>query len=263
MFRARRTLLQLTSLCGLALAVAPTPGCSPSAPPAAPASPGDSPYLQNPRLTPGATARVSLSQVCAEGYAETVRDVPIDEKEQVYAEYGITHHAPGAYEVDHLIPLELGGSNSIRNLWPQPYKSPWNAHVKDKLEDALHHRVCSGQLDLQAAQQMIRTDWVAAYRSVFHRSQPGRYAESPGSWRQGAGSGAGGYEAPGYTGRRRRSWQPGAETPRPGAGAGQVWVNTGSGKFFQPGSEWYGRTRRGEYMSEQQAVENGYRPAKE
>jgi len=42
------------------------------------------------------------------------RNVPESEKRQVYAEYGIRSHASGQYEVDHLIPLELGGSNSIR-----------------------------------------------------------------------------------------------------------------------------------------------------
>jgi hypothetical protein len=40
-------------------------------------------------------------------------------KRKVYAEYGITHHEPSEFEVDHLISLELGGSNSIRNLWPE------------------------------------------------------------------------------------------------------------------------------------------------
>jgi hypothetical protein len=33
-----------------------------------------------------------------------------------------------AYELDHLIPLELGGSNDLRNLWPQPFEGEWNAH---------------------------------------------------------------------------------------------------------------------------------------
>ena len=65
----------------------------------------------------------------------------------MFAEYGITRRAPREYEVDHLISLELGGSNSIRNLWPQSYLTqPWNAHVKDRLENNLHAMVVSGQL---------------------------------------------------------------------------------------------------------------------
>jgi hypothetical protein len=94
-------------------------------------------------------------------------------KQKVYAEYGIAIHQPKEYEVDHLISLELGGSNDISNLWPQSYvTSPWNAHVKDKLENKLHALVCSGQLDLKTAQQEISHDWVAAYKKYLPDQLP-------------------------------------------------------------------------------------------
>ncbi len=48
-------------------------------------------------------------QVCTPGYAKAVRNVPEEEKDEVYAEYGVTHHSPGEYEVDHHVSLELGG----------------------------------------------------------------------------------------------------------------------------------------------------------
>src|ERR1700726_1607148 len=43
--------------------------------------------------------------------------------------------------------------------------------------------------------------------------------------------------------------------------AGQVWVNTRSGKYWKPGSRYYGTTKQGQYMSEKEAVQKGYRPA--
>ncbi|HVI91157.1 MAG TPA: hypothetical protein VM659_22855 [Dongiaceae bacterium] len=58
-------------------------------------------------------------RICTAGYSKTVRNVPTAEKNTVYREYGITNHRTGEYEVDHLISLELGGSNDIANLWPQ------------------------------------------------------------------------------------------------------------------------------------------------
>jgi hypothetical protein len=61
----------------------------------------------------------------------------------------------------------------IHNLWPEPYSSsPWNAHVKDALEEHLHQMVCAGKLDLSTAQRDIATDWIAAYKKYFHTDKP-------------------------------------------------------------------------------------------
>ena len=72
------------------------------------------------RRTPGTTINVGAAQVCVAGYSERVREVPESEKRQVYAEYGIRSHKRGQYEVDHLIALELGGSNGIRRPSTRP-----------------------------------------------------------------------------------------------------------------------------------------------
>jgi hypothetical protein len=121
-------------------------------------------YLPNPQRTPGETLDVTKADICEPGYSKRVRDVPESVKNQAYQEYGLRSHKAGEYEVDHLISLELGGSNSIRNLWPQSYTGEWNAHMKDKLEDRLHALVCKGSLDLKTAQLEISTDWIAAYQ---------------------------------------------------------------------------------------------------
>ncbi len=226
-------------------------------PAAASADQGNALLLPDPKMTPGATLPVTRADICVPGYTQKVRNVPLDVKKQVYAEYGIQHHKPGDYEVDHLISLELGGSNSIKNLWPQSYLTqPWNAHVKDALENEMHAEVCDGRLDLATAQHDISTDWIAAYKKYFHTNAPLSSAGAIGGGR-----------------RPRRSRHPltGIDSPFPappvsspsavgnGAGAaGQVWVNTKSGKYFLPGSTYYGNTKQGQYMTEAQAQQQGY-----
>jgi hypothetical protein len=200
------------------------------------------PILPDPKLTPGDVLNVTREDICTPGYTKRVRDVPAAVKRQVYAEYGITSYKRGEFEVDHLISLELGGSNSIRNLWPESYKTkPWNAHVKDAVENELHRRVCSGELDLKTAQREIATDWVAAYKKYFHTEVPLTARRS----RRGTGAVS----------------APGAVNP-PGGTAGQVWVNTRSGKYFYPWARYYGRTKEGQYLSEAEARRRGYVPAR-
>jgi hypothetical protein len=118
--------------------------------------------LPDRRCTPGATFNVAATQVCVPGYSSRVRDVPASEKRQVYNDYGIRTHTRGQYEVDHLIPLELGGSNSIRNLWPEAANPRPGFHEKDRLENKLHRLVCAGRLSLRKAQSLIANDWLAA-----------------------------------------------------------------------------------------------------
>ena len=123
-------------------------------------------------LTPGRRFPVVAAQVCVPGYASSVRHVTDAEKARVYARYGIAW-VPYQHEIDHLISLELGGSNAIMNLWPEPYAGRWGARTKDVLENRMHTLVCSGQMSLAAAQHQEATDWVAAYRR-YVGSQPRR-----------------------------------------------------------------------------------------
>ena len=123
--------------------------------------------LPDPGCTPGAAfTGITRAQVCVPGYSSRVRNVPAALKRAVYATYGIVARAPGQYEVDHLISLELGGSNAIANLWPEAAQAVAGFRQKDVLENALHRDVCAGRLSLAAAQRQIATNWVAAYRAV-------------------------------------------------------------------------------------------------
>ncbi|MFZ1125382.1 MAG: hypothetical protein WAN59_09635 [Candidatus Baltobacteraceae bacterium] len=118
--------------------------------------------MPNRALTPGAVADTDPGVVCASGYASAHREVPYAERDAIYNEYGIprgTRHASPrrGYRIDHLIPLEIGGANGPRNLWPQRYA---DSKGKDRVEDALHEAVCYAHtLTLEQAQAAIARDW--------------------------------------------------------------------------------------------------------
>lgn len=221
------------------------------------------PILPDPKLSPGAVLPVTKADLCVPGYTKKVRNVPASVKRQVYAEYGITSHKAGDFEVDHLISLELGGSNSIKNLWPESYKTqPWNARVKDVLENELHAEVCKGTIDLATAQKEISTDWVASYKKHFHTELPltkgsHRASRMPHPLTDDDNDGDDDASA-----SKASSTSSAASTPAmPPAAAGQVWVNTKSGKYFQPGTRYYGKTKEGKYLSEKDAKAQGYTAA--
>lgn len=150
----------LRSVFALALACVCTPAMA--------ASDGVRP---DPVLTPGAIRTTDKAEICATK-TSTVRNVSGSEKLAVYRRYGMAGPNaafPGTellppYEVDHLISLELGGSNDITNLWPEAYGQPMGAHEKDAVENRLHHMICAGRISVEDAQHAIATDWVAAYR---------------------------------------------------------------------------------------------------
>jgi len=130
--------------------------------------------LPDPNLTPGVVRPdVTAADLCPIAHTPALRNVPQSEKMAVYRSYGILPHqgycaVDQGCEVDHLISLELGGANDQGNLWPEPYSgTPWNAHVKDKLENKLHALVCAGAVSLSDAQHAIATDWIAAYRQYI------------------------------------------------------------------------------------------------
>jgi hypothetical protein len=122
--------------------------------------------LPNHGLTPGESfTGVTAQQVCVSGYAGRARNVLREQYLQVYASYGIPYPEPsGTYELDHLVPLELGGDNSNRNLWPESAAPVPGFHQKDQLENYLHDAVCSGRMALADAQAGIASDWIALYR---------------------------------------------------------------------------------------------------
>jgi competence protein ComEC len=118
--------------------------------------------------TPGAIfADATMADTCVAGYTATVRNVSAKTKKRVFEEYGMTYPQPaGAYEVDHFIPLALGGSNDIANLFPEAAAPIPGFHEKDMVEVFLQEEVCSGRATLGAAQRQISSDWLAVYKNI-------------------------------------------------------------------------------------------------
>jgi hypothetical protein len=143
---------------------------------------GQAPQLPNSKLTPGVTSQATAKELCAKTFTTAdVRLVTDAMKNEVYSRYGIKPnqgYCKGApyktkagktivqfCEVDHLISLELGGANDVKNLWPQSYPSCPGAHQKDQLENTLNKLVCAGKITLEQAQKEISTDWIKSYKS--------------------------------------------------------------------------------------------------
>jgi hypothetical protein len=123
-------------------------------------------------LTPGAVLPVAVNELC--GTRAVDNDPPVNPtlQQAVFKEYGLPNSSRIAYALDYLITPALGGSDDIKNLWPQPSSSTWNARVKDQLEDHLHELVCQGKVQLTTAQNEIATDWISAYKRYFDTDKP-------------------------------------------------------------------------------------------
>jgi hypothetical protein len=127
--------------------------------------------LPDRRCSPGAIYSAATPKlVCQPGYSSEVRNVTEATKDDVYREYGLSTGPHGrTYEIDHIVSLELGGSNATANLYPEAANPRPGYHEKDRLENRLHDLVCSGELKLKGAQQAIAYNWVTLYRHVVEQ----------------------------------------------------------------------------------------------
>jgi hypothetical protein len=118
--------------------------------------------------TPGDVfPEATLDTICTPGYTKTVRNVPAALRQSVYAEYGVAYPQPrGSYELDHLIPLALGGNNSIANLFPQEAEPVPGFREKDVVEVYLQQQACAGRVALSLAQEQIATNWLDVYNNL-------------------------------------------------------------------------------------------------
>ena len=118
----------------------------------------------DPNKTGGSVEYHTPVQVC--GHSSEHRHFSNALRDEVLQRYGLPPGPHPDYEIDHLVPVCLGGGNDVSNLWPQPRRSiepKWNAEAKDRLETVLCDLVCDGLLDIGDAQEAIIKDWIAAY----------------------------------------------------------------------------------------------------
>lgn len=123
-------------------------------------------HLPNPKLTPGDALNLIADDLCDRERTDLEDNLSVKVKRQVFDRYGIGPSQTG-YNIDHLIPVKLGGSSSLKNLWPQPISGQWNHNRKNQLERRLHKMVCNGLLDLRQAQEEISLEWVKAYKKYI------------------------------------------------------------------------------------------------
>ena len=156
--------------------VRPPPSSAVSVPTTAaprPSSPADiakdTPCIQTTHgcvaLNPDVTKETVRQTICVSGYAKSVRpssSYTNGVKAKLLREAGLDGSLMPDYELDHIVPLELGGHpRKLANLTLQPWDGEHGAWRKDLLERRLHVLVCRGELKLSEAQVCIAEDWEA------------------------------------------------------------------------------------------------------
>lgn len=105
--------------------------------------------------------------ICRKRYSKTIRPPTYytNKIKLVFLQnYDIPSEDAELYELDHIVPLVLGGHPRVLvNLMLQPYQGALGARQKDRLELKLLDMVCKNEIDLAIAQREIGTNWVSAY----------------------------------------------------------------------------------------------------
>jgi hypothetical protein len=135
-------------------------------------SAGDDVRLPVTSCTPGAvrgdllnpTNATLAATVCSPGWAGTQRVDTSKIKTQAMHAYGEPASLRPTVELDHLIPLELGGANDVSNLWPEISDEPGQGfrNSKDQVENNLKEAVCAHHIAIADAQNAIATNWTTA-----------------------------------------------------------------------------------------------------
>lgn len=152
-------------------------------------------------LNPAVTQANIQQTICVKGYTATIRPPlsytgPLKRKimghgsysvsynGQQYSDHGYgTTYSASQVELDHLVPLEVGGAPADpHNLWPEPGgvdKITLNVNgqnassqIKDAFENWSREQLCTGKETLAKAQHDFMTDWLSAYIAAGKPADP-------------------------------------------------------------------------------------------
>lgn len=121
--------------------------------------------LPDPKVTPGGRLpHVGRPQICQAQWNRTHKEISFPVQNTVAQKYGVIAGEGTDLKFDQLIPASLGGSATVRNVWPQPkgHAGQPGYRAKNELERHMHQLVCDGQVPLGTAQRAIAGDWVSA-----------------------------------------------------------------------------------------------------
>lgn len=123
--------------------------------------------------TPGAYVRLSRAAVCS---PKDRLDLPVAEHRRLLSEYGVPGWTAANGEIDHRVPVFLGGLTVRANLWPESGPDPRKGeNPKDRLERLVRRRVCGSStrflpalatMRVRTAIRLFLADWRHAYRTL-------------------------------------------------------------------------------------------------
>ena len=119
-------------------------------------------------LNPVVTSATLARTICHAGWTATIRPsvsytAPL--KRRLAMQVGISVQSLKYYELDHIVPLEVGGApRDLVNLWLQPWNGPAGAHAKDRVENQVHRDICTGRITLAQGQAVFQGDTWQTYR---------------------------------------------------------------------------------------------------
>lgn len=84
-------------------------------------------------------------------------------RERVFGFYGVPVEWRKMYAIDHLVPVALGGTNAVENLWPIVACGPWSHRQKTQVDRAVTRAVRDGRLPIDDARSQLAANWRRAF----------------------------------------------------------------------------------------------------